>query len=122
MPEAAEGVLKQPSEIDQADAAAWVQSITERIAQNFDPLRIILFGSHARDAAGSESDIDLLVVLPNVADKRRAAIEIRRTLADVPVSKDIIVTTPEEIEQRGALVGTVLRPALREGEVVYERS
>ena len=122
MPETAEGVLKQPPEIDQADAAAWVQSITERIAQNFDPLRIILFGSHARDAAGSESDIDLLVVLPNVADKRRAAIEIRRTLADVPVSKDIIVTTPEEIEQRGALVGTVLRPALREGEVVYERS
>lgn len=122
MPENAESILKQPSEIDQGDAAAWVQSITERIVQNFDPLRIILFGSHARGEAGTESDIDLLVVLPHVVDKRQAAIDIRRTLADVPVSKDIVVTTPEEIEQRGTLVGTVLRPALREGEVVYERS
>lgn len=122
MPETAEGVLEQPIDAEQVESAAWVQSITERIVQNFDPLRIILFGSYARGEAGSESDIDLLVVLPHVTDKRQAAIEIRRTLADLPVSKDIIVTTPEEIEQRGALVGTVLRPALREGQVVYERS
>ncbi len=122
MSKTAEGVLKQPTEIDRVEAATWVQSIAERIVQNFDPLRIILFGSHARGEAGSESDIDLLVVLPHVTDKRQAAIEIRRTLADLPVSKDIIVTTPEEIEQRGTLVGTVLRPALREGEAVYERS
>ena len=47
---------------------------------------------------------------------------MRRTLSDLPVSKDIIVTTPEEIARRGHIVGTVLRAALREGKVVYERS
>lgn len=101
MPETAEGVLKQPSEIDQVDAAAWVRHITERIVQNFDPLRIILFGSHARDEAGSESDIDLLVVLPHVTDKRQAAIDIRRALADLPVSKDIVddAVVPQEHEE-----------------------
>jgi hypothetical protein len=65
--------------------------------------------------------VDLLVVLPQVADKRKTAIEIRRVLADFPLSKDIIVTTPEEIARRGDLVGSVLRPALREGIVIYER-
>ena len=47
---------------------------------------------------------------------------IRRALADLPVCKDIVVTTPEEIIRRGDLIGTVLRPALREGKVLYERS
>ena len=35
--------------------------------------------------------------------------------------KDIIVTTPDEIARRGHIVGTVLRSALREGQVLYER-
>jgi hypothetical protein len=65
--------------------------------------------------------VDLLVVLGTVSDKRRAAIEIRRVLGDLPVSKDIIVTTPDEIASRGHVVGTVLNAALREGKVVYER-
>jgi predicted nucleotidyltransferase len=96
--------------------------MAERIVRDYDPVKIILFGSHARGEAGPESDIDLLVVLPEVANKRQAAVAIRRVLRDLPVPKDIVVTTPEEIARRGDLVGTVLRPALREGKVLYERS
>jgi len=98
-----------------------VAAMTERIARQFHPLRVILFGSHARGEAGPHSDIDLLVVLPQVANKRQAAVTIRRALADFPVGKDILVTTPEEILRRGHLVGDALRPALREGIVIYER-
>lgn len=101
--------------------AEHITAMTERIARDFRPLRIILFGSHARGDAHPGSDIDLLVVLPHATDKREAAIEIRRALADFPVGKDIIVTTPDEIARRGNLVGDVLRPALREGKVLYER-
>ena len=95
--------------------------MVERVRSLFSPDRIILFGSHARGDAGPDSDIDLLVVLPQVDDTRRAAVEIRRALADFPVGKDIIVTTPAEIERRGNLVGSILRPALRDGKVLYER-
>jgi predicted nucleotidyltransferase len=95
--------------------------MVDRIVQRFHPLRVILFGSHARGSAVPESDVDLLVVLREVADKRRMTVEIRRVLGDLAVSKDIIVTTPEEIARRGDLVGSVLWPALREGKILYEQ-
>ena len=98
-----------------------IATMTDRIARDFDPLRIVLFGSHARGDAQPDSDIDLLVVLAEAPNKRQAAIEIRRALRDLPASKDIIVTTPDEIARRGDLIGPVLRPALREGKVLYER-
>jgi predicted nucleotidyltransferase len=94
----------------------------ERIVQGFNPVMVILFGSHARGDAGEGSDVDLLVVLPTVRNKREDAIAIRRALADFPVGKDIVVATPEEIERRRDLVGSILRPALREGRVLYERA
>ncbi|MCY3902336.1 MAG: nucleotidyltransferase domain-containing protein [Caldilineaceae bacterium] len=100
---------------------AIVDTMVDRIVARFQPARILLFGSRARGTDSRWSDVDLLVVMEEVADKRRAAVEMGRTLRDLPVSKDIIVTTPEEIARRGHIVGTVLRAALRDGKVVYER-
>lgn len=100
---------------------ALIQVMVDRIIQRFDPLRIVIFGSRARGTATDESDVDLLVVFSELANKRRTAVEIRRTLNDLPVSKDIIVTTPDEIARRGHLVGSALLPALLEGKVLYEQ-
>ncbi len=93
----------------------------ERIAQLFNPDRIILFGSYARGDAQPGSDLDLLIVLPSIENKRRSAVQIGEALSDLPISKDIVVTTTEEISTRGNVIGSVLRPALREGIPVYER-
>jgi predicted nucleotidyltransferase len=98
-----------------------VEVMVERIVRQFRPVRIILFGSRARGEAEQWSDVDLLVVLPEVTDKRQATVEILRALSDLPVCKDVVVTTPEEVARRGHLVGDVLRSALREGKVLYER-
>ena len=65
------------------------------------------------------SDLDLLVVLLHVEDKRRATLEIMRALNGLPV-KDIVLTTPAEIAARGNAVGYVLRPACVK-KVLYER-
>ena len=48
-----------------------IQTMVDRIVRGFDPLRVIVFGSHARGTVDVNSDIDLLVVLSDVSDRRR---------------------------------------------------
>ena len=46
-----------------------ISTMTERIVRDFHPVQIILFGSHARGEAHPQSDVDLLVVFSELADK-----------------------------------------------------
>ena len=97
-----------------------ISTMRERIVRAFQPVQIILFGSHARGEAHPQSDVDLLVVFSELADKRKTAVNIRRALADLPVAKDILVTTPQELARQRDWVGTALRSAQREGEILYK--
>ena len=40
-----------------------IREMVRRIVKQFDPEKIILFGSQARGDAGPDSDVDLLVVM-----------------------------------------------------------
>ncbi len=99
-----------------------IEIMVDRIVQKFQPERVILFGSHARGDGGPDSDVDLLVVMPVEGSKREKRIEIRGALHDIHVPTDIIVTTPEAFAWRKEVVGTIERPADREGEVLYARA
>jgi predicted nucleotidyltransferase len=99
----------------------YIQQMVRRIVTQFHPDRIILFGSHARGKAGPDSDVDLLVVMPVSGSKREKAIEIGVALHNIPVAKDVIVVTPEDFEWRSQIVGTIERPAAREGQLLYAR-
>lgn len=101
-----------------------IDEMIRRIAERFDPDQIILFGSRARGTARHDSDVDLLVVMPVTGSKRETQIAIRCALHDIHVAKDIkdiIVATPDEVERRRNIVGTIIGPALREGKVLYTR-
>nr|VFJ67893.1 MAG: Nucleotidyltransferase domain-containing protein [Candidatus Kentron sp. FM]VFJ68416.1 MAG: Nucleotidyltransferase domain-containing protein [Candidatus Kentron sp. FM]VFK16850.1 MAG: Nucleotidyltransferase domain-containing protein [Candidatus Kentron sp. FM] len=100
-------------------AALWLDDMVHRIVDGFHPDRIILFGSHARGDAIPESDVDLLVVMPVAGSRRRLAVEIGVALADVPIPKDVVVTTPEDFAWRKDVTGTVEYPAAHEGRVLY---
>lgn len=98
-----------------------IDRMVQRIVKRFHPEQVILFGSHARGTAGPDSDVDLLVVMPVAGSKREKQLEIRRALHEFKVSKDIIITTPEDFAWRKEIPGTIERPAAREGKVVYAR-
>src|ERR687887_165129 len=100
---------------------AQIRRMVKRIVQQFDPEQIILFGSQARGDAGPDSDVDLLVVMPVEGSKREKQLEIRMALHDIHVPKDVIVSTPEEFAWRKEIVGTIERPAARQGKVLYAR-
>lgn len=108
-------------EVWPAPDAAHVRAAVDRLVGAFDPLKIVVFGSYIRGDSRPGSDLDLLVVLPEVFDKRETAIEMRRILADLGVPKDLIVTTPEEIDRRADSTWHIVGIALREGEIVYEK-
>ncbi len=99
-------------------AADWVPEIVDRLRE-FEPVKIILFGSRARGDAGEHSDFDLLVVMPQVDGRRELQLEMRRRLSDFPIAKDVWVTDPEEIARTGDKIGSFLHPVLREGRVIY---
>jgi predicted nucleotidyltransferase len=104
------------------DIQEMIQTIKDRIIERFQPERIILFGSHARGDAGLDSDVDILVVIDMKGSKREKAIEIGSVLHDIPVAKDILVSTTEEYEWRKDVTGTIEYPASHEGVILYAKS
>ena len=100
-----------------------LKELVGRIVKAGSPDRVILFGSRARGDFRPGSDYDFLVIkdVPREA-RREYHRSINRSLYGTAVSKDIIVATPEEIRRFGPLIGTVLKPALEEGIIVYERA
>ncbi|HTV48661.1 MAG TPA: nucleotidyltransferase domain-containing protein [Phycisphaerae bacterium] len=98
-----------------------IHRMVRRIVDRFNPEQVILFGSHARGNADSDSDVDLLVVMNIRGSKRRKRLQIRMALHDFRVAKDILLTSPKEFAWRKNIAGTVEQPAFREGKVLYDR-
>jgi predicted nucleotidyltransferase/predicted DNA-binding transcriptional regulator AlpA len=102
-------------------AMKWLPVIKRRIVRGFRPERIILFGSQARGEANQYSDIDLLVVMPPMPDAKVTSRAIRAAASGVPIDTEVIVTTRGELAENIDLIGSVLRPAVREGITIYAR-
>jgi predicted nucleotidyltransferase len=96
-----------------------IKEIVRRIVAQFQPKKIILFGSHARGTAGRDSDVDLLVVMPVRGSKLKTELQIQTVLDDIRLSKDVIVSDPADFEWRKDVVGTIEWPANHEGKVLY---
>ncbi len=102
------------------NAPARIDDAIKKIVDQFHPVKIILFGSYARGAAGPDSDVDLLVVMEVKDSKRRQAVEIDLALSDRTFPLDLIVVTPEEFEKYRDVVGHILYPAVHEGKILYD--
>jgi uncharacterized protein len=102
--------------------AEWVPRVVADLVAAHNPVRVLLFGSVARGNDGPDSDIDLLVVLPEVDRHRHheVLVDLARAIT-APVPVDLLATDPAEIAERGDLPG-ILRVALRDGRVVHERA
>ena len=105
-----------------AEYESAIQQAVDRIAARFHPHKIILFGSWARGQGATDSDADLLVVMPVDGSKREQAVQIDLALEGIPIPIDLIVVTPEDVEKCRETTGTIIREAVREGKVLYERA
>jgi predicted nucleotidyltransferase len=104
------------------EAQEKIQEMVRRIANQFQPEKIYLFGSRARGDNHPDSDVDLLVVMPFQGNRRENRLAIRVAVHDVGISKDIILVTPQEMEIEQFIPGTIPRYVRLEGKLLYDRA
>ena len=96
-----------------------LHALVQRIVTEVHPLKIILFGSAARHTAGPQSDLDLLVVMPDGTHRRHTAQRLYRNLSGIPAPFDLVVATEGDLEAHRNNPGLIYRAALQEGRIVY---
>jgi predicted nucleotidyltransferase len=96
-----------------------VAQLVTAIADAVQPIQIVLFGSAARGQMSHDSDIDLLVVMPDGTHRRHTAQYLYQTINGVKTSFDLVVATPSDLAKHKDNIGLIYRTILREGKMVY---
>jgi predicted nucleotidyltransferase len=98
-----------------------VRDIVQRIVDTVQPEKVILFGSRARGDARPNSDFDVLVIKQSDEPRYRRSAPLYMALADLPVEVEVMVYTPEEVEEWSQVPQAFITTAVREGTTIYER-
>jgi predicted nucleotidyltransferase len=93
----------------------------QRIVQTLNPERIILFGSYAEGTPSEDSDVDLLVIMETDASSKDRSWAVSRLLLPRPFPVDILVKTPQEIDQALQKGDFFIKDVISRGKVLYER-
>lgn len=98
-----------------------LKEIVSRIVNAVHPERIVLFGSYAYGMPKDESDLDILVILHSELPRYKRSVPIYKALTGLLVPKDILVYTPEEIEDWSEVPQAFITTILKKGKVIYEK-
>lgn len=97
-----------------------LSKMVAKICQVGHPEKIILFGSQARGDAKTTSDIDLLIVEESNLPRYKRPTRYRKAVAGLYIAKDIVVWSPEEINEWASVSNAFITTIVREGRVLYE--
>ncbi|MCM8832187.1 MAG: nucleotidyltransferase domain-containing protein [Candidatus Omnitrophica bacterium] len=98
-----------------------VNKIVGKIKAQYQPEKIILFGSYAWGKPTKDSDIDLFIVKNTTEKHRERALKVRRILSEenALVGIDILVYTPEELAKRLEIADSFINKIIKKGKLVY---
>ena len=97
-----------------------LRTIVSRLVEAYQPLAIYLFGSRARGETGSDSDYDLMVIVPDDAprERRRSRLAYER-LWGTGTAADVLVWTRQAFESRLHVRASLPAEVRREGRLLY---
>lgn len=96
-----------------------IQRLVNKIVAEYDPEKIILFGSYAWGEPTPDSDVDLFVVKASIENRHKRQIKLERKLYPPEMAFDLFVYTPEEVEERLELGDFFIRDIVTKGKVIY---
>lgn len=97
-----------------------IKRITQQIVKNYQPQKIILFGSAARGDFGQDSDVDMIII-KDTPECRVERIKNVLLAVDYNLPFEPLVYTPHELEKRKSLGDSFILEVLKQGKVLYER-
>lgn len=97
-----------------------IQEAARLLHEAAKPAKVILFGSHARGSADNDSDADFLIIEPDVADRTRETLRLRKVIRPLNIANDILVYSQGEVEQKRDWSSSAIYWALREGKVLHD--
>jgi predicted nucleotidyltransferase len=106
------GVAVEPNEIIEAAGRTLAKFADE-------PVKILLFGSHARGDAGPDSDYDFLVVERDPKNRHEEMVRLDRALRSLRVPTDIVVVSEEYATEWAGVRNSMVHAALTEGLVLH---
>jgi len=98
-----------------------INNIVNKIALNYNPERIILFGSYAKGNFTDNSDLDLILIKDTAAPRNKRAIEVRRLFYGIPIPMDFKIYTSSEFTEELKNQYSFVSSAIKESKVLYDR-
>ena len=102
------------------DAERELTEVLRRLVAAYEPERVYLFGSRARGDAGPDSDLDLMVVVPDDAsEERRRSRLAYEALRGTGIAADVLVCTRSYFDERLHLRASLPATIVREGKLLH---
>ncbi len=98
-----------------------INDIVNRIADNYKPEKIILFGSYARGNYNEDSDLDFILIKNTSTPKHKRGLEVRRLFYGLPIPMDFKIYTTSEFVNELSNQYSFLSSAIKDSKILYER-
>jgi len=98
-----------------------INDIVNRIASNYNPDKIIMFGSYAHGTSSDNSDLDFILIKDTTEPKHKRGIEVRRLFFGLPIPMDFKIYTSSEFTFELSNKYSFLSSAIKDSKTLYER-
>jgi predicted nucleotidyltransferase len=120
------GPLNHKTEMDKKlRVEVIIKKIVKAISTEYQPDKIILFGSYAYGIPTEESDVDLLIIKDTEKPFHKRWAEVCRIISGIRKDSGIafssFIVTPHELQQRLQMGDPFFKEILDKGKILYAR-